>query len=569
MKPLRNCSALASVFTLVAMSIPAPNTATVGAQAVTVIEAEKAAIRTDGGPNSGGGWNLWSNGRVGQSVMVTAAGTYQVVIRAWGSPAGGVWPEMALLVDGLAAKTITVGSAERADYQFEAVLAPGAHEIAAAFLNDAVIGKEDRNLYLAQITIVPPEGGVPPVLADETELLAAAEKRENDLITATQLAIEKNRKSDAIIHVVDSTGKSVPQAKLVMTQTAHEFLFGCNIFGFDRSGSEAQNAAYKQRFADLFNYATVGFYWRWYEPQRGKPNYEYTDKVVAWCVEHGIRLKGHPLLWGDNAGVPPWSSGQPSPELQRQRVSDIMNRYHGKITLWEVVNEPSHLAEPKIDAPYRWARQIDPAAHLIVNDYMVMADGAPGFHQLLTAAKANGVPFDGVGIQAHEPHTMRFPLDRVQKILDRYATVGKELHITEFTPTSGGDKITGSHRTGVWDEAAQADYAMKFYRVCFAHPSVRAITWWDLSDQNSWLQGGGMLHKDMTPKPVYEQLRHLIHQEWQTHLSGVSDATGRFAFRGFRGAYRVDIEVSGATASRQFQLIRDRAQEITVVWDSL
>jgi GH35 family endo-1,4-beta-xylanase len=401
--------------------------------------------------------------------------------------------------------------------------------------------------------------------ANEKELFAAAEKRENEIVAATQAAIERNRKSDAVIHVVDSTGKSIPQARVTVTQTAHEFLFGCNIYGFDQSGSEANDAAYKQRFADMFNYATVGFYWRWYEPQRGKPNYAYTDKVVAWCAERGIRLKGHPLLWGNEAGIPPWSPGQPAPAIQRQRVSDIMNRYHGKIAFWEVVNEPSHLAEPRIDEPYRWARQIDPAAYLIVNDYMVMADGAPGFHRLLTAAKANGVPFNGIGIQAHEPHTMRFPLDRVQAVLDRYAILGKELHITEFTPTSDGGTITGSHRSGVWDEAAQADYAVKFYRVCFAHPSVRAITWWDLSDQNSWLPGGGMLRKDMTPKPVYEQLHRLIHQEWQTCLSGATDATGRFAFRGFRGAYRVEIEAGGATASQQFQLSRDSAHEIDVV----
>ena len=122
---------------------------------------------------------------------------------------------------------------------------------------------------------------------------------------------------------------------------------------------------------------------------------------------------------------------------------------------------------------------------------------------------------------------MRFPLDRVQTILDRYAALGKELHITEFTPASGGQRITGSHVEGVWDEAAQADYAVKFYRVCFAHPALRAITWWDLSDQHSWLKGGGMLRADMTPKPVYEQLKRLIHEEWTTRLAGTTDSTGR------------------------------------------
>ena len=84
----------------------------------------------------------------------------------------------------------------------------------------------------------------------------------------------------------------------------------------------------------------------------------------------------------------------------------------------------------------------------------------------------DGVPFDGIGIQAHEPRTERFPLDRVRAVLDHYATLGKDLHITEFTPTSAGAPMT-ARRVGVWDEAAQADYAVKFYRVAFAHPSVR------------------------------------------------------------------------------------------------
>ena len=172
------------------------------------------------------------------------------------------------------------------------------------------------------------------------------------------------------------------------------------------------------------------------------------------------------------------------------------------------------------------------------------------------------MPFDGIGIQAHEPRTMRFPLDRVQEILDQYATLGKELHITEFTPTSGGQKITGSHREGVWDEAAQADYAVKFYRVCFAHPAMRAITWWDLCDQGSWLPGGGMLRADMSPKPVYEQLKRLIHEEWTTRLAGTTDPSGRFALRGFHGDYGVKVEAAGKTVERTFTLKKGETQEL-------
>ena len=183
-------------------------------------------------------------------------------------------------------------------------------------------------LPLAILMLATPASHVRPTLA--------AENRPNDeqLWSEAETRIEQHRKTDATILVTDAAGTPVEGAEVQIEQTRHAFLFGCNIYMFDRYRNEVQNAAYKQRFAELFNYATVGFYWRWYEPQRGKPNYEYTDKVVAWCQDHGIRMKGHPLLWGDQAGVPTWSPGQPAPEIQRQRVTEIMQRYRGKIEFW-------------------------------------------------------------------------------------------------------------------------------------------------------------------------------------------------------------------------------------------
>jgi len=156
---------------------------------------------------------------------------------------------------------------------------------------------------------------------------------------------------------------------------------------------------------------------------------------------------------------------------------------------------------------------------------------------------------------------MRFPLDRVQQILDHYASLEKDLHITEYTPTSSGQQITGSHLQGSWDEAAQADYAIKFYKVAFAHPAMRAITWWDLCDQGSWLPGGGMLRKDLSPKPVYEGLRQLIHDQWKTRTSGTTDDSGRFAFRGFFGDYRVVIDGPDGRVEKTLRLAKDEPRD--------
>jgi len=529
------------------------------------IKAESARIRTAGAAIPGGpGWNLHSNGEVGDYVYADKAGRYTLVVRARGTPCKGEWPVMSAVVDNMTGPTVIVDSREFAAYPLTIEVPMGTHVVTVAFDNDAKVGDEDRNLYLAELELKPPEGVKEPVMASREDWMALGERREEAALERAAKGVEQYRKADAKIQVVDAAGKPVIDAVVAAELERHDFLFGCNIYMFDRFKLPEQNNIYKKRFRDLFNYATTGFYWKGYEPERGKPRYEATDKVIAWAAGSGIRLKGHPLLWDYEAGVPPWSQGQPSKEVQKARVQEIVRRFAGKIEFWEVVNEPSHCRGVPIDEPYRWAREADPKAALIVNDYYVMANGYPPFFKLLEDAKAAGVPFDGIGIQAHEPRAERFPLEQVQRVLDHYATLGKPLHITEFTPASGGQPITGSHRQGIWNETAQAEYAERFYRVVFGHPATVAITWWDLSDQGAWLKGGGLLRNDLSPKTAYDMLWRLIQREWKTKAEGRTDGTGAMAFRGILGQYRVHVEFGGRKVDAAFHLGREGPNAWTV-----
>ena len=106
---------------------------------------------------------------------------------------------------------------------------------------------------------------------------------------------------------------------------------------------------------------------------------------------------------------------------------------------------------------------------------------------------------------------------------------------------------------------------MKFYKTCFAHPAVVAITWWDLCDRGSWLKGSGMLRADMSPKPVYTALKRLIHQQWMTHLKGTTGRDGRFTFRGFRGNYAVTVSVGGRQVRAIQKLTRDAAKNLWTI----
>ena len=96
---------------------------------------------------------------MGADVLISGPGTYEVVVRAFGSPLGGMWPLMALNVDGIGAETVTVDSDLYMDYSFQVELDPGVHFIGVSFLNDAWNpGVEDRNLYVDRFAIISPPG---------------------------------------------------------------------------------------------------------------------------------------------------------------------------------------------------------------------------------------------------------------------------------------------------------------------------------------------------------------------------------------------------------------------------
>ncbi|MGD0091633.1 MAG: hypothetical protein ABSE73_17085 [Planctomycetota bacterium] len=118
---------------------------------------------------------------------------------------------------------------------------------------------------------------------------ASGAAREEAALKKAAEDTEKNRKSNATVRVTNAQGAPVAGAAVVIEQTRHDFLFGSNIYMFERFEKPEHNQAYSTQFAELLNYATTGFYWKSYEPEQGKPHYEYTDKVVAWCGAHGIR----------------------------------------------------------------------------------------------------------------------------------------------------------------------------------------------------------------------------------------------------------------------------------------
>ena len=386
---------------------------------------------------------------------------------------------------------------------------------------------------------------------------------DDEILAQTKTRIGRHRQGDGIIMVRDARGKAVRGAKIKVEQLRHDFFFGSNFFMFGRCGKPELEEQYRQRFAALLNYCTLGFYWAAYEPERGKPNYGYTDQVAAWTREHGITCKGHPLVWDHPASSPNWLPDDPK-EIERlsiTRVREIISRYQGRIDIWDVVNEATHLANKTIKTnmadwaaaqgavPYvtehlEAARAANPQATLLVNDYRI----EPAYYHILESLRRHGrFLFDTVGIQSHM-HDGVWPLHKVWDTCDTYSKLGLPLHFTESTILSGPRKSPGENwgETTAEGESRQADLTVKFYTTLFAHPSVQAITWWDFSDLGAWQRAAaGWLRRDMSPKPVYDRLMSLIKGDWWTKAEGTTDARGQVKLRAFYGIHRITAQLPG------------------------
>jgi endo-1,4-beta-xylanase len=333
----------------------------------------------------------------------------------------------------------------------------------------------------------------------------------------------------------------------------------------------------------LLNYATLPFYWWQYEMQKGKPDDARTEEIVRWCNAHGVAMKGHPLAW--NYVDPRWLADctpEEAMRLQLERIGRCAKRFQGQIEIWDVVNEATAYDReelkrraPKLTAAiarmgigdyvrtaFKTARQANPRAMLVINDYRTGPDYADKvISQLVDEA---GKPlYDVIGIQSHM-HGGYWGAARAWDVCERFAKFGKPLHFTETTVVSGPKK--GSAWTTTPEgEQDQAKRVSEFYTVLFSHPAVEAVTWWDFTDQNAWQQApAGLIRDDMSPKPAYEQLFGLVKGQWWTRVETAANAGGNVDFQGFLGQYEIEAKAGDRPLVGKFALEKDTKTSVEI-----
>ena len=287
------------------------------------------------------------------------------------------------------------------------------------------------------------------------------------------------------------------------------------------------------------------------QPREGEWNWANADKIANFCRENNIPLRGHCLCW--HSQFADWmfvdENGNDVPkevfyERLRTHIHTVVNRYKDIVYAWDVVNEamadgdgrrtPWMREEP---SPYRqsrhfklcgdefiakafeFAREADPDALLFYNDYNA-ADPAKRdrIYNMVKKMKDAGVPIDGIGMQGH--YNIYGPsMENVEAAIEKYSTIVDQIHFTELDIrineemggqlrfSRGEDKPVPDH-IKVLHEAQYAD----LFKVLRKHKDVVTnVTFWNLSDRDSWLGQNNYplpFDKEYKPKRVYSIIKN-------------------------------------------------------------
>jgi len=396
--------------------------------------------------------------------------------------------------------------------------------------------------------------------------------------------IVKYRTATVTLTLIDDDGKPLAGRQVSVRMVSHRFLFGSNGFRIDPDNDSKVRQDYRNRFAELLNFATLPFYWGSYERRPGLTNADRVKAMARWCRDNGIRTKGHPLCW--HQVCPRWAMAMdPNAvrKLQVRRIGREVKSFAGLIDTWDVVNEAVVMPNYKRDINpisklcrktgqaglvkemFAAARAANTSATLLLNDY----DTSPKYERLIEDCVKAGVPIDVIGIQSHMHGGYRGPA-WAWETCERFARFDKPLHFTELTITSGTErKHIRWHGPRYTDwptteegEKRQARQVEEFYTVLFSHPAVEAVTWWDFSDDRAWLGApAGLVRKNMTPKPAYAALLRLVKGKWWTAPQNLTtDAAGRVRFRGYLG----DYDATCGAAKARFSLDEPGSAAVTV-----
>lgn len=367
--------------------------------------------------------------------------------------------------------------------------------------------------------------------------------------------IEKYRKGNLAIKVLDGKGAPVKDAQVEVKMMHNAFTFGTATSSQRLMDTSAVSKIYRDTLLKYFNQVVLENEIKAKNWERF--NYAQTSKGVAWLKEHNIPIRGHVMVWPswDNAGASFAVYKTDSTGLRAailKRMEEQMKVLKGFFTEWDVVNEPfAHddflkiLGRQEMVTWFRKAREATPGVKLFLNDYTMFHGEGPAspsgkFYDNIKFLLDNGAPLGAIGEQGHIGGTPP-PITKVLERLDYFATLGLPIQISEFDINSNDDNF-------------KARYLRDFLTAIYSHPATIGFVQWGFWEGQHWFPVAALWGKDWKRRANGDAYADLVTKAWVTSASGTTNKGGLYNVRGFTGDYQITVKYKGKTTMETYTL---------------
>jgi endo-1,4-beta-xylanase len=317
--------------------------------------------------------------------------------------------------------------------------------------------------------------------------------------------------------------------------------------------AQLSETAYASTLAREFNMLEPedALKWEVVHPEMQRFDFSQADQVVDFAARHGMRVRGHTLVW--HRQNPKWltegnyTSGELA-EILEKHIKTVVGHYRGRIFAWDVVNEAFDELHPGqlrstiwrdqpgiglagngrastyeqtysyIERCFRWAHEADPQALLFYNEAEAEAlnPKSDAIYAMVRDFRLRGVPIDGIGFQMHISN-LRVDVASISANIKRFTALGVQVHITEMDVAL---PVNASGDARSEDLQLQADIYREIASACLSHPGCSAIQTWGFTDKYSWIgshskqaQGAALLFdRNYRAKPAYAALREALRE---------------------------------------------------------
>jgi endo-1,4-beta-xylanase len=274
-------------------------------------------------------------------------------------------------------------------------------------------------------------------------------------------------------------------------------------------------------------------------PAADRYTFDAQDRYVQFGVDRHMQVVGHNLVWHQQ--TPAWvfqgADGQPADRetllaRMRDHIHTVVGRYKGRIHGWDVVNEAidddgslrkvpwrNGIGDDYVAKAFEFAHEADPDAELYYNDFDLERPAKrAGVLRLVADLRARGLRIDGIGNQAH--WRLETPaIAEIESALTDLHGSGLKVMYSELDinmlPAAGptaDPALANPYAQGLPGDKQQqlARRYADVFRVILAHRDwVSRVTFWGLSDADSWLNRGRvnyplLWNRQREPKPAFQ-----------------------------------------------------------------